>query len=428
MRLKSVSLHKRGESVRLLGEVESEQGAFELYFQYPAEYEGFVAPSADAFAVAMLVPAMLRQEPLEITPPISPQLHFQLPRIRDIFHTWFPDLAASDVLTTAAASSVVEPCRRAATCFSGGVDSFYTLLKYRGRQALPSPLTHLVFMRGLEKPLDELRDVEGAQRRVETIAERAGVRCIFGESNLRSYFGADWVNLYSGSALAATGLSLANGFGYFCIPSPYSYCTMVPTSTTPLVDERYSTERVMVLHDGAELTRAQKTARIVEWEAPLVLEHLRVCVMNRGGPDNCCACRKCVRTMIALKSFGAFDRAETFPNKSTRHWERVASLDSLTFLQENLDLARARQGDPTMTALLEKIVARRKRKDAVREFMLHSPLRGMVPVIQAVRRRLWGSDPETTLTTAAPLPHGPKAGASLTGSVQGGAPPDSSAR
>ncbi len=395
MRLKTVSLQRNADTVRLVGEVDSERGSFELYFAYPAEYESYVSVAADPFAVAMLVPAMLWGEPLDITPGISSRLHFHLPRIRDIFHTWFPALTRSQIRATAASTRTSEPPCRAATCFSGGTDSFYTLLRYRGRDALPSPLTHVVFMRGLEKPLDFLRDVESAQHVVERIAARAGVRCIFGESNLRSHFEADWVDLYSGSALAATGLSLANGFSHFCIPSPYSYRTMVPTSTTPLVDERYSTERVAVLHDGAELTRAQKIARIIEWDEALVLEHLRVCVMNRGGAYNCCECRKCVRTMIALRALGVLERAETFPDKSMRHWGDVARLDSLIFLEDNLELART-HNDPELTAWLEKLVLRRKRRDAVREFLSNSPLHGVVPVIQAVRRRLWGSDPNKT--------------------------------
>lgn len=400
VRLTSVYLHGDSERIRLVGEAESAGNRFELYFQYPVEYQSFVCESADPFAVAMLIPAMLRGEPLEVGPAISPVLHRELPRIRDIFWTWFPTLARSEIYTTPRPDSPLERPPRAATCFSAGVDSFYTLLKYRGRDALPSPLTHIVFMRGLEKPLSFLRGVEEAEQLVGRIAAQVGVGCIVGESNLRTHFDADWLNLYSGSALAAAGLSLAGGFSHFCIPAAFSYRTVVPTSTTPLVDERYSTEHLTIVHEGAELTRAEKVARILEWDAPLVLDHLRVCVMNRGGAYNCCECRKCVRTMISLRIVGALDRANTFPNRSTSHWDRVASQDNLIFLDENLQLARDRGKDPAFTAWLERLVARRKRKDAARELLLNSPLHGLVPVIQAIRRRLWGAAEPRTLTDA----------------------------
>jgi hypothetical protein len=346
-----------------------------------------VSESSDPFAVAMLIPAMMRGEPLEITPPISRRLHFELPRIRDIFHAWHPESARCEIRTTTRTLDPVSQPSRAATFFSGGVDSLYTLLKYHtGPDRLPSPLTHVVFMRGLEKPLDFMRGVEGAQARVQRIADAVGVRVIVGESNLRTHFKADWLHVYCGSGLAAAALSLGNGFTHVCIPAAFSYRSLHPTSTTPLVDERFSTEAVRIIHDGAELGRAEKIAQIVDWNQELVLQNLRVCVMNFGGAYNCCECRKCVRTMMALKVLGVFDRADTFPNKSMDHWEAVATFDDLLFLEENLELARTRGRDAEMTRLLERLTTRRRRKDAIHAFLLNSPLRSAVRPIQACRR------------------------------------------
>ena len=389
MRLTSVSLRTRADAIRLSGEVEpaSASAPFELYFDYPIECARFVSESADAFAVAMLIPAMMSGEPLEIVPPISRRLQFELPRIRDIFHSWHPEFSRCAINVTARAVEPSPHAASAATFFSGGVDSFYTLLKYRnGHERLPSPLTHVVFMRGLEKPLDFMRGVEDAQARVQRIAGAAGVRLIVGESNLRAHFKADWLNIYCGSGLVAAALSLANGFTHVCIPSAFSYRDAHPTSTTPLVDERFSTESLRIIHDGAELGRAEKLARIVDWNQDLVLQNLRVCVMNFGGVYNCCECRKCVRTMMALRILGVFDRAETFPNKSTAHWEAVAGFDDLIFLEENLALARTRGRDPEMMRLLERLILQRRRKDAIHAFLQNSPLRSAIAPIQAWRR------------------------------------------
>lgn len=390
MRLNRVTIRRNGGAVRLVGEVESERRPepFELYFEFPAAYEDFLSVSADPFAVAMLVPAMMQGELLEIRPPLSPRLHFHLGRIRDIFHTWHPEFRRSEILATPGAGAPRPAACRAATFFSGGVDSLYTLLKYRRYEALPAPLTHVIFMRGLEKPLDFLRGVEEAQLLVQRIADDAGVECLIGESNLRTHFQADWLHLYCGSGLAATALSLAGGFSHICIPSAFSYRSLIPTSTTPLVDERYSTEAMQVVHDGAELGRADKLVRILEWDRDLVLRYLRVCVMNFGGAHNCCKCRKCVRTMMTLQTLGVLDAAATFPNKSQAHWEDVANWDGLVFLEENLACARAYDGDPRVAALLERIVLRRRRKDALRSLLQNSPLHGLLPSIVATRRRV----------------------------------------
>jgi hypothetical protein len=393
MRLTAMSVQTLGDAVRLSAHVESGRApaSFDLYFEYPAEFAAFVSDSPDPFAVAMLVPAMIRGEALEIIPPISPRLHFELPRVRDIFRAWHPDYTRSEIRTTARSSDLPDRGCHAATCFSGGVDSFYTLLKYRsGYETLPSPLTHVLFMRGLEKPLDFLRGVEEAQALVQKIANAAGVRLIVGESNLRAYFDADWLHVYCGSGLAAAALSLGGGCSHVCIPSTYSYRDPVPIGSTPLVDERFSTERVQIVHDGADLPRAEKLARILEWNPDLVLQNLRVCVMNFGGAYNCCECHKCIRTMIPLRALGMLDRAVTFPNKSMAHWPDIIRWDSLPFVEENLAFAQAHNGDPALTNLLEQIVVQRRRKEAFKAALVNSPLYGVVPAIQSTRRGLHG--------------------------------------
>jgi len=393
MQLNAVSLRRIAQRVRLVGEVVSEHapGSFELYFDYPIEYEPFVSVSPDPFAVALLLPSMQRQESLHIRPPVSPRLHFELPRIRDIFGSWHPEFTRSEIQTTAGLVESSAFAKRAATCFSGGVDSLYTLLKYRGRTAaLPSPLTHVLFMRGLEKPLWFMQGVAEAEALVQKTAAAVGVQCIVGESNLRDYFDTDWLNLYCGSGLAAAALSLGGGLGHVCIPSSYSYRDPVPIGSTPLVDERYSTERVRIVHDGADLPRADKLWHILEWNPDLVLQTLRVCVMNFGGAYNCCECRKCVRTMIPLRALGMLDRAVTFPNKSTAHWAEVVRWESLPFLEENLAFVRAHNGDPALTDLLELTVTQRRRKEALRAALANSPFAGVIPAIQSTRRGLHG--------------------------------------
>ena len=388
MRLHSTHIEKTHSAVRLIGRVDrqSHPDEFDLYFEFPIELEPLVSDSADPFAVTMIVPAMLAGEPLQIRPPVSPRLHFQLPRIRDIFHMWYPELKAVAVETSPGlpAASACQP--RAATFFSGGIDSFYTLLRHRRMNALPAPLTHTLFMRGIEKPLDFAKGVEESQRRAEAIAARAGVNCIAGESNLRTYFDPPWLTHYSGSGLAATALSLGGGFTHICIPASYSYAYPVRLGSTPLVDERFSTEQVQIVHDGAEIPRPEKLARILEWDRDLVLANLRVCTMNFGGAYNCCNCRKCVRTMVPLRFLRALDAAEMFPNKSPQNWERIASRDPLPWLEENLEFGRSLGTDPELTAMLERVVRRARRKKAIITAFENSPLAGALPVLLGARR------------------------------------------
>jgi hypothetical protein len=390
MRLVEITRTKRPGGVRLTGTIEQHgEERAEVYFDYDAP-ESFVENIADAFAAAMLLPSMRLGEALEIDPPLSPQTCFNLPRIRDVFCTWWPHLSRSEIRTTAGSVGPPPAQVRAATFFSGGVDSFYSLLKHRrGAGGLPAPLTHVIFMRGIESRLHWAEGVKASEARVREIASATAVDTIVGESNIRTVLQRNaaflgWETCYLGSALAAAALPLSADLAYVCIPAGDSYNNPIPWGTTALVDEMYSTERLRLIHDGAELTRSGKLAKILEWDRDLVLAHLRVCVDNRGGPFNCGKCYKCVRTAVALRILGAWADARTFPTKSTAHWERAMAQDHLTMIDDNLAFANERGADPEILAMLRRVSRSRRRRRAVVEFLSNSPLERLLPAARRV--------------------------------------------
>lgn len=379
--------------VQLTAHVAEDRGreGFDVYFWYQEIDPAFVAGEPDAMAAAMLLPAMRGGEDLSIAAPISPQLCFSLPRIRDIFHTWWPQFARSELRLTPRTEAAAAPAPRAATFFSGGVDSFYSLLKHRrGFGTLPAPLTHVIFMRGVETRLERTKGADDSERWVHEVAAAAGVDCIVGSCNLRtSLQGPEthlhWERHYHGSALAAIALTLTDGLGYVCIPSAFSYNHLVAHGSTALVDEMYSTERTHIVHDGSEVSRATKVKRILEWDRDLVLSHLRVCIKNSGGAFNCGRCYKCVRTAIPLRVLGVWDQAHTFPDKSMDAWEAAAAQDHLALTEENLDFAREHGGEPALVSMLDRVVRRRRRKDTAVTFVKNSPLEHLIPVARRLR-------------------------------------------
>lgn len=366
----------------------------EVYFEFPRRYESFISPTADAFAIAMLLPSMAAGEPLEVDLPISESLLFNLKGIQDIFHAWHPQFQRVPIHATSRIEPLKPKAPRAGTFFSGGVDSFYTLLKRLGPDQLPAPLTHLIFMHGVEQKLDIGEGVDSSQQRAEKIASMTGVECIVGETNLRTVFPLHWERYYVGTALSATAVVLSGGLGYVCIPSSFTHLHQdfpTPHGTTPVVDERYSTEVIRVVHDGADVTRAQKTAFITEWNKPLVLENLRVCIENAGGGFNCGKCYKCVRTGVALKLLGLWEQASVFPNKSTSHWGKVIFNDHLVFTEENLALAHERGINNALTKQLESIVRRLNRNDGLAAFAKNSSLGLLLPMYRKIRQWVGGS-------------------------------------
>jgi hypothetical protein len=363
----------------------------ETYFDFQLPDPTFVSDRVDAFAPAMLVPAMRAGESLNIPQPLSPQLCFQLPRIRDLFHLWYPEFAPIPLnITPRTAEPNLVP--RAITCFSGGVDSFYSLLKHRhGAGSLPVPLTHILFMRGVESRQDKMLNVEESEKWTRDVAAVVGVECVFGESNLRMCFEGEapkvnYEDHYFGSVLAAHALALSPGFGYVCIPSSYSYNHIVAHGSSPVLDEMYSTENVRVVHDGAEVTRPVKVAKIIEWDKNLVLSRLRVCLKNGGAAYNCGKCKKCVRTAVALRVLGVWEQASTFPNKSMDHWPDALRCDHAAMVDENLEFARERGADRKLLSMLEEVVRLRRRNEGFREFVRNTAAAGFLPAIERTRK------------------------------------------
>jgi len=396
MKLHEVEIRRGNGTVMAVGRMEWQGHTRELYFEYPARFGAFVSPHADAFAAVMLPAAMRAGEDLVIVPPLSEPLAFQLGRIRDVFHCWYPGEMRRIGLDVRVRPPAAPRQRlRGATFFSGGVDSFYTLLKFLRSERLPAPLTHFIFMRGVAFPLDEGAAVEEGLRTVTAVADRLGIDVIAGTTNLRTVFPESflrWERHFFGSALAGIALSLGAGLDCVCIPSSFTYRHLVPHGSHPLLDEWYSTEDVRLVHDGCEVSRAEKVARSVEWDRDLVMRHLRVCIWNADGVENCGRCRKCVRTAIALEILGVLQDMPSFVRKDREEWESVTANDHLVLIEENLALARERHADPELLALLQRAAKAHVRRERIRNLAAGARLDWLVPPVRdvywSVRRAL----------------------------------------
>lgn len=409
MRLTEVEVRRSRDSVCLVGHAErlssnavpwaiseahfagSNGRKNEIRFEFPRAWDEFVSDAGDAFAIALLLPSMAANEPLELHVPVSESLLFNLTGIRDIFHTWYPRFHRVPIRgEMRRAAPETARSRGAATFFSGGIDSFYTLLKRIDHEPLPVPLRHMIFMHGIERSLEDGKGTEDSQLRAERIAAQLGVRCIVGTTNLRSLFPLHWEQYYFGSALAAVASTLARGLSYVCIPSAFTYLDQIPHGSSPLVDDRFSTPSIRIVHDGSEASRAMKTARIVDWAPDLVLENLRVCILNSGGDFNCGRCYKCVRTAVALEALGVRQRVRSFRDRSTGHWDRAMLGDHPAFIAGNLELARQRAADPALVARLERVVRKIHRYDGVAAYAKNSPLEHLLPIYRRARELAGG--------------------------------------
>ncbi len=375
MKLLRTRVEEYPDRVRLVGVVERTGAAepVEVFFEVPAEFGSFVLrDSADPFVPALLLPSMMAGEDLEIGPPVSARLLGRLPRAQDILVSWWrPHFRKIRVLASATRGPV-ERAGSTGALFSGGVDSFYTLLKsLRGEPGSDTrPISHLLFIRGLETPLEKAKGIDASERRAGEVARAVGKKLLCCETNLRTHFcpdkGAyqpavlDYEHHYNGAALAATALALSRGLGCVLIPSSFSYVEQTAWGSSALLDEMWSTERMEVIHDGSECRRSDKLSTLVARD-PLAQEHLRVCIRNEGGPDNCGRCKKCVRTMLMLELIGELPRARTFPSTLPPDLGAHLRRTDEVWLGEMLDLARETHRRPDLERLITRTLRHHRR-------------------------------------------------------------------
>ena len=259
-----------------------------------------------------LVKAIAEGEPANLGS-VSPRLAGNLETIRDIFAAWIPGHKIP--LEFELSSDVAIPEKSVSLFFSGGVDSFYSLIKHRDE------IDNLVLIHGFDIPLAETKTFELALEQAREAARLFSKRLIVARTNLHweessLYKDAPRIPCYwgmcGGAALAAIAHALAPNHGKIYIASGYSYADMQPCGTSPLLDPLWSTEAVKIVHDGGE-TRMDKLRILVQHSE--VLEMLRVCWENLGV-NNCGLCEKCIRTMLGLRALGV-DRCAAFPDTLT---------------------------------------------------------------------------------------------------------------
>ena len=269
-----------------------------------------IGKEVDFLLPLTLPPAMITGSRLKLPGRVSPRLHSTLPRLQDMFRLWGTQNWGAKYqrvpVDVDVRSKRAEPASGVASFFSGGVDSFYTLLKNSDK------VTHLIFVHGFDITLANRSLRAQASRAAHEVANELGKDLIEVETNLRSFSDSlvNWDH-YHGSALASIGLLFQHLFREVLIPSSATYADLYALGSHPLLDPLWSTDLTRFVHDGCEATRVDKSAYISNSET--AMRWLRVCWANPSSAYNCGRCEKCRWTMMNLDAAGALGRCRTLP-------------------------------------------------------------------------------------------------------------------
>lgn len=287
-----------------------------------------LSAAADAFGSALLIPALHKAERLRLGGSVSREWMENIGRMLPILAEWwdYPQLAPRVLSDEIPDETKDTPQGEgAALCFTGGVDSFYSLLRGAANARL------LVFIHGYDMNLEDEARLAAFRPALEAAAGATGARPVVLRTNLRRHPVFDvctWERTHGG-ALAAVGHLLAGEINRLLISATLVKDDERPWGSHSRIDHLWSSDRLRVEQCGAELWRHDKLRAIMD--EPLVRKHLRVCWENRSPAGNCSNCDKCVMTMVVLAQAGRLEYFRIFEAGDPSRYDRelAARLDEL---------------------------------------------------------------------------------------------------
>lgn len=298
--------HKRNEGQVTVGVILEQDGQnrSRLWYRLPEAYAFAVTPSADPFVLGTLFKAMRERTDLVVHGEVSPVLLRNLQEFQGVWGCWLPEFYQPIEITADIEREQTRVESGATICaFSGGVDAAFTAWRHRNAQCgrLQRDLRAGVFVHGMDIPLQEPEVYEHVLAHSRAMLSSIGMDVIPIATNLRQFKG-NW--LYALGAGVASCLALLQaGWNTGLIASGWSYDRLeLPLGTTPLTDPLLSTGSFEIVHDGATVHRIDKIRALANWSE--ASKNLRVCWQGNQR-DNCCRCRKCIRTILAFRAIGA---------------------------------------------------------------------------------------------------------------------------
>ena len=291
-----------------------------LYYEVEEKYgKFFVTELCDDFVLSLIEIAMEKGYSIHHKAPISEDLKYQLERyFIPILSKKFSML--NNIELIGPVSNIQLPTEGAiGTGFSGGVDSFYTVLSHNNTIYKNKNVSYLVLaVNGAAKTgFDESIDEEWFKRelnRFEPIAEELKMKLVGIRSNVAKLNeGKTYVK--GGDAIVTLAFihALRKLFGTYLWAAawPIEVLRFDPNdggSLEPFSVPMLSVSGLRVYLAGCETDRIGKEKYIAD--NTIVQNNLTVC----GDVYNCGRCFKCLRTMSELYSIGKLDKfRNTFP-------------------------------------------------------------------------------------------------------------------
>lgn len=313
------------EKAKLCADITEGETVRTLYYEVDKKYAEFLCDDrADAFVVGLIHSAMFDNKNIVSEVGITEQLLFQLKMY------YIPVLARNmsdmnEISIECNTLPSLETCANAVgTGNSGGVDSFYTMLKYNDPALKSYKLTHVIFNNISTADDDDDRIRELFERDIperRSAAEELNLEFISMYTNLYSFYKHPGIfNHYFALQYGSAPYALGKLFSVFYFSSTWPVEGFSMDESFIVSSARFdlfsldciSNSTLKFYSAGTEVDRMAKMEYIIPNN--LSKHHLQVCAIEQsfGGYKrntklNCGHCHKCSRTIAILYSWGMLE-------------------------------------------------------------------------------------------------------------------------
>jgi hypothetical protein len=303
-----------GDKTRLAAVIERPgEDPFELFYEVDNAYGQYLyAERSDPFLLGVLDYAMNLKLDIECSKPVTERLYYQLTSYAIPILSQNLSFFNPINITAALTNEAIDTERGVGTGFSGGVDSYYTVLKHIHPQENSQKLTHLLFANVgalTHAGGDVSKDI--FERKMELfgpVAVELGLPLIGVHTNYMEFSArVEEITVHAPHAYKTGSCvyALAKLFSIFYWSSSLQLTYFKFYEKSMAWYDFFnvyaiSSNNIQFHLPGFEVNRLQKVAYIAD--NPLVQKSLSVC-----AGLNCNHCNKCIRTMMELYALGKLD-------------------------------------------------------------------------------------------------------------------------
>lgn len=309
---------------RLCAEVSSDKWNKVLYFEVDREYKDYLcAECADAFVSALLVTAMEHGYTIKAAAPVSERLYYQLVTYYIPILSRYNNYLNAISIDADLSSEPLPVARGVAVGASGGVDSFYSIIRHLDIGVPRNKLTHLLFNNVCTLDNDEERIRTWFNERgvlLDGVARELGLPLIKLYTNIYEFYEYPYetYTFFATPIYASCVFALQKLIGIYYHSAGW---TLEAFDVHTKNDSAYydifhlqslSTESITFYSSGVEKNRLEKVEYIADNK--VVQHYLSVCAVEVSGEGhllkeklNCGKCKKCLRTMSELYALDKLD-------------------------------------------------------------------------------------------------------------------------